>query len=298
MERFHSARLWLEWRIHGHVPGGSVRGPAPGALSLPRGVDATRGAAHGQPLASDWVTHAVISGLLASLVMLCGFLIAYGLATLLASASLAGGAAATVVHEWLYALVHNAVLAVGLSRLYVAVAAYLVGGVLWALVYARFGAPFLAGPHWWRGLGFSLLPAAVSVVVVLPLLGGGLLGAAIGAGPLPVLGNLLLHALYGSTLGLLYGPLGYRSAEDFRPLTIAQRQAMAGAERVALRAILAGGLLGTVVGVVGLALGVGAAGRLNLPPAAVLLASVLGGTVVGLFVGFVIGQAETPEPPV
>jgi hypothetical protein len=249
-----------------------------------------------QPLASDWVTHAILSGLLASLVMLCGFLIAYGLATLLASAAVAGASAASPVHAWPSALMHNAVLDVGLSRLYVASAAYLVGGVLWAAIYTRFGAPWLSGPHWWRGLCFSLLPAAVSVSIVLPLLGGGLLGAGIGAGPLPALGSLLLHALYGGTLGALYGPLGYRSAEDLRPLTSGQRQAMAGAERVALLATLAGGLLGSGVGLLGLALG--ATGRLHLPPGAVLLASVLGGTLVGLFVGSLMGQAETPETPV
>src|SRR3954449_3355838 len=115
---------------------------------------------HEQRLASDWVPHAILSGLLASLVMLCGFLVAYGLATLLASAAVAGGSAANPVHAWPSALVHNAVLDVGLSRLYVAVGAYLVGGVLWAVVYARFGAPLLSGPHWWRGLCFSVLPAA------------------------------------------------------------------------------------------------------------------------------------------
>lgn len=253
---------------------------------------------HEHPLASDWVTHAILAGLLASLVMLCGFLVAYGLAALLASAAMPDGSAANPVHAWPSALVHNAVLNLGLSRLYMAVAAYLVGGILWAVVYARFGARWLSGPHWWRGVGFAGLPAAVSVVVMLPLLGGGPLGLAIGAGPLPVLGSLLLHVLYGATLGAIYGPLGYRSAEDLRPLTIAQRQTMASAERVALLATLVGGILGTAVGLAGLAVGIGATGRLNVPSGAILLASVLGGTVIGLFVGSLIGQTETPEAPV
>jgi hypothetical protein len=170
-----------------------------------------------------------------------------------------------------------------------------VGGLLWAIVYARFGAPLLPGPHWWRGLCFGLLPAVVSVVVVLPLLGGGLLGAAIGAGPLPVLGNLLLHALYGSALGVIYGPFGYRSPADWQALTVEQRDAMAGPERVALLTTLVGGLVGSGVGLLVLALGGQGAGLLNAPPAAVLLASMLGGIVCGLFVGSLIAQADTPD---
>src|ERR671933_647575 len=68
-------------------------------------------------------------------------------------------------------------------------------------IVARFAAPHLRGPDWWRGVQFAVLPAMVSLVVVLPLLGAGLLGLRLGAGPFPLLGNLLLHALYGATLG-------------------------------------------------------------------------------------------------
>ena len=53
-----------------------------------------------------------------------------------------------------------------------------------------------------------MLPALVSLVVVLPLLGGGLFGLALGAGPLPIIGNVLLHVVYGAILGVVYGPWG------------------------------------------------------------------------------------------
>ena len=290
MAPFHGQALGLLWEVRGHVPRWNGRRPVTGDSSLLHGVDPKRGASRGQPLASDWLTHAILSGLVASLIMLCGFMIAYGLAVLLA-----GRSGADPLHAWLYALTHNAVLDVALSNLYVAVAAYLVGGLLWAIVYARFGAPYLPGPHWWRGLCFGLLPAVVSVVVVLPLLGGGLLGAAVGAGPLPMLGNFLLHALYGSTLGLIYGPFGYRSPADGQALSIEQRNAMAGPERVALLTTLGGGLVGSGVGLLVLTFGGQGAGLLNVPPAAVLLTSVLGGIVCGLFVGSLIGQPDTPD---
>jgi hypothetical protein len=41
-------------------------------------------------------------------------------------------------------------------------------------------------------------------VIFLPLMGGGLLGLSLGAGPLPILGNLVLHLAYGLSLGQLY----------------------------------------------------------------------------------------------
>jgi hypothetical protein len=79
-------------------------------------------------------------------------------------------------------------------------------------------------------------------VVFLPAVGGGLFGVDLGAGPLPVLGNLALHAVYGLVLGDLYGPLG--SAIDAEPGP-QERASLANVELGA-----AGGLaLGLAVGV-------------------------------------------------
>ena len=52
---------------------------------------------------------------------------------------------------------------------------------------------------------FALLPWLVSLVIFMPLLGGGILGLSLGAGPLPIVGNLVLHALYGAVLGVVWG---------------------------------------------------------------------------------------------
>jgi lipoprotein signal peptidase len=44
----------------------------------------------------------------------------------------------------------------------------------------------------------------LSLVVFFPIVGAGFFGASLHAGPLPALGNLVLHLLYGATLGAVY----------------------------------------------------------------------------------------------
>src|SRR3954469_17480874 len=51
---------------------------------------------------------------------------------------------------------------------------------------------------------FALVPFLLSVVVFFPIMDAGVLGKDLGAGPLPVVGNLILHLIYGATLGTLY----------------------------------------------------------------------------------------------
>src|SRR5205085_11758532 len=53
-----------------------------------------------------------------------------------------------------------------------------------------------------------VIPWLFSLALFLPLVGGGFLGFALGAGPLPIIGNAILHLVYGATLGMVYGPAG------------------------------------------------------------------------------------------
>src|SRR5262249_161520 len=105
-------------------------------------------------------------------------------------------------------LTNNPVLDLARPNLYGAIAVYLAGGLVWAGLYAFLFEPRLAGPVWRRGCLFALVPWLFSLVVFLPLLGGGFAGLGVGAGPLPIIGNLLLHAVYGATLGEVFGPAG------------------------------------------------------------------------------------------
>jgi hypothetical protein len=117
-------------------------------------------------------------------------------------------------------------------------------GLIWAIIYARWFEPRLTGPGWRRGALFSLVPWLLSIVIFFPIAGIGIFGYQIDAGILPVLGNLVLHLVYGVVLGTLYaleigsgiGP----SEQEF--------QANTNSERAAAFGIIVGGVLGFIGG--------------------------------------------------
>jgi membrane protein DedA with SNARE-associated domain len=96
----------------------------------------------------------------------------------------------------------------------------IVGHVGYALLYARWGVRLLPGPMWLEGLLFAILPFAVSVLFLLPLLGAGPLGLALGAGLVPAGGELLRNALFGLGLGTTHA-LIRRARTARRPLPAA-----------------------------------------------------------------------------
>jgi hypothetical protein len=51
---------------------------------------------------------------------------------------------------------------------------------------------------------FALLPLAVSLLVIMPALGGGPAGVGLGMGLVPLGGELVRHVLYGSVLSTSY----------------------------------------------------------------------------------------------
>ena len=102
---------------------------------------------------------------------------------------------------------------IGPVLLLLAVPAFMVVGVTWGAVYAQWIEPHMHLPDWLKGLAFSLLPLAISLVVVLPMLDGAApdLGP---LGPLAAASEALRHACYGVALGAIY-PL--RLARFSRP---------------------------------------------------------------------------------
>jgi membrane protein DedA with SNARE-associated domain len=92
---------------------------------------------------------------------------------------------------------------------------YVLLGVAWAIVYAHVER-WLPEPDWLGGLLFALVPLAVSLFLVLPLLGAGPAGLGLGMGLVPVAGESLRLGLYGLALSTSYTVLS-RTRAPRRP---------------------------------------------------------------------------------
>lgn len=80
-------------------------------------------------------------------------------------------------------------------------------------------------------------------------MGAGPLGLSLGAGPLPILGNLILHLAYGAVLGHVYGPAGERfQTESGDASSIGDSQVLASEQRTMALGVVGGLLLGGVAG--------------------------------------------------
>ncbi len=115
----------------------------------------------------------------------------------------------------------------------------------------------------------------------------------IGAGPLPIIGNLILHLVYGAVLGISYA----EASEDWLDDTDVDRGNAAAAERGAAVGLVAGLVPGLVVGWLIAPAFDDLVGR----PATAIGVAFIGaaiGLAIGSFVG--MGRAERPTqgPPV
>ncbi len=84
-----------------------------------------------------------------------------------------------------------------------------IGTVLWGLLFAAVS-PTLPGAPWIKGITFAIGAWLLMMVVVLPMAGQGLFGSAIGI--MAPVATLMLHLVYGTVLGGVYGALLHRSA--------------------------------------------------------------------------------------
>ena len=219
---------------------------------------------------------ALISGFVATTAMAITALIAYGFALGVGTAS------GNLFQQWLYALTHNPVTENVRSSLLAVVGLDLAAGIVWALIFAcDANDRLIAFPGWLRGILFALPPAVLSLVVFLPLVGGGVFGARIGAGPLPVIGNIILHLVYGATLGAMFvleGSIDHTGTSDLA-MEATLRQAEVGAGwGVLLGALLGGGgtLLATLL--------------FTASSSANVVGAAIGGAVIGAALGLVFGS--------
>lgn len=248
---------------------------------------AQQGVGHRPVPKADWLSRAVLSGFIASMAMLFTFGIAYGIALMLGQ--LVTGPQSTnsqiLVTAWFFNLAHNRLTDLAQGSLFLTMGAHFTVGLVLAALYAMVAEPRLYGPAWLRGLVYSVVPWLLSLVVFFPLIGGGPFGVALGAGPLPFLGNLILHLVYGMTLGTLYGPLGDMLPGVEEASGEENQGAMRHAERASALGIVGGIVMGLVAGI-GRTMVIPPDSTFMTPP----LLDVLGLTLLGGSLGALLGS--------
>lgn len=247
----------------------------------------------------DWFPRSVLSGFVATITAFAVLLAAYGISAWLGSGLQAGADTASreMVGRWFYGLTHNRLVDIAQGYLYFAVAVHFGIGLVWAALYGYLFEPRLWGSGWVKGLAFSLLPWLLSLTVFFPLVGAGFLGLELGAGPLPIIGNLVLHLVFGGSLGLMYSlPIGVLHGDE-EAVGDENARAMSHSELFAAWGIIAGILIGGAAGIaVDLITGSNGAPSGLSQLAYILGAIVLGGTV-GALVGSLLGlPAAAPRP--
>ncbi len=151
------------------------------------------------PPRDDWQQSALLSGFLATFCLSVVVTGAYLFAENVGDQS--GG----TISRWLYGLAHNVSTERTTNFFFLAMGLNIAVGLVLAVVYAGVAEPRLAGSGWRKGILFALIPFVLSLVVLFPVLDIGFFGIDAGAGPLPALGSLVAHLVYGFVLGGFFG---------------------------------------------------------------------------------------------
>ncbi len=171
--------------------------PPPGVVQVSPQA-ATAGTASTRLPREGWLRYGLLAGLAATTVMSLVLVAIYEAAAML------GRTASGEAARWLWALAHSSLVGSLAAMPLAAVALQLALGLVFATLYTGAIEPALSGPGWLRGVLFALPLWLLSVLLFLPLLRAGLLGLALGAGPVPALASLVAHLGYGATLGAVY----------------------------------------------------------------------------------------------
>lgn len=187
---------------------------------------------------SDWIRAGVLAGFIATFAMTSTMTLAWLVANAI------GDADGNQLSRWIYNLSENRIVDRVGDAFLIGLVLNLVVGIAWALLYARFAEPWFGRSSIVTGMLFAMIPFAISVAVVFPLMNAGFLGSDLGAGPLPFVGNLVLHLVYGGTLGFMYAIESERGIAN----RANERRANATAEVGAAIGVLAGGVIGAIGG--------------------------------------------------
>ncbi len=230
----------------------------------------------------DWQQSALLSGFIATFCLTVVITGAYVLADNIGDQN--GG----TVSRWLYNLVNNISTDRTTDAFFLALGINLAVGLGLALVFALLERTVIL-TGWrraWRGVAFALIPFLGSVLILFPLLGIGVLGIDAHAGPLPVLGSLVAHVVYGFILGGFYGD----RVEDWVGASDHDRDAARLAHRGSAKGLAIGLPLGAGLGLLMMPLLDNIAGAV-----AIVLAYTLLGGAFGLLIGSFMGMSD-PVP--
>jgi hypothetical protein len=229
-----------------------------------------------------WLRASILSGFVATFAMTVAVAIGYGIATS------AGDANGNTFERWMFGLSENKLTEDVSDRFFAVMVANLVFGLVWALIYAGIFNPAVDGAGWKSGALFSLIPWVLSICVFFPIAEAGFLGIDLDAGPLPVIGNLIVHLVFGLVLGSMYG-IELESGLDG---STSDLHAAMTSERGAAIGLALGGVVGAIGGwliapeLEGLA-----------SEAVIALAGALSGGAVGTMLGSLIGMSEEVHMP-
>jgi len=143
----------------------------------------------------DGLVNSLLSGFIATFALSLATFGAFGVSRALAVQN------GNQLQQWFWMLTHNNIINSTQDRLAIAIGLDLLVGVAWGVVYGFGFDRRMDGPGWRNGMVFSLFPWLLSILVFFPIMHAGILGRNLHAGPLPVLGNLILHLIFGAVLG-------------------------------------------------------------------------------------------------
>ncbi len=179
--------------------------------------------------------------------------------------------------------------------LYFAVLAHFAMGLFLGVLYSTRFEPRTTGTALKKGLTFSLIPWIGSVLAFFPLIGFGVLGYRIAAGPLAVVMSLALHLVYGAALGLSYALLGEPIHPTHPSDSAAKRKQEAyRAARGGALGLLVGATLGCLLSMMALwQVGLENLSVAGMPPSWLFLALIYVFCSLGLLTGLWTGANRT-----
>lgn len=231
----------------------------------------------------DWLSMGVVAGFVGTTILTVGLMFAYECARVLGTNS----DSASFIQNWFFSLTHNPATDTARVNLPLGLILHFGTGILFGILYAGWVEPRLSGSGLRRGAIFSIIPWLFSIIVFLPLMGGGFLGIGMHAGPLPVIGNLILNIVYGASLGFFYAVEQWQTdsgqLEDAVEGRIVERSLRVSSIGVAF-GVVCGGLLGQI-------------GASTFSPGQDPLLVAVIAAIIGAFIGFMLGSYAglTPE---